>query len=47
VYGLKTKTSASIIDALCSFFIDASGLPKHLCCNFDSSFVKGNVYSFL
>jgi hypothetical protein len=47
VYGLRTKTAKSIIDALWSFFIDAGGIPQKLRCDFDSSFVKGKVYSFL
>jgi hypothetical protein len=47
VYGLHTKGAESIIDALWSFFIDAGGIPKRICCNFDSSFVKGQVYAFL
>jgi transposase InsO family protein len=47
VYGLKTKSAPSIIDALWSFFIDAGGIPVRIRCDFDSSFVKGKVYSFL
>jgi hypothetical protein len=47
VYGLRTKGAESIINALWSFFIDAGGIPKRICCNSDSSFVKGQVYAFL
>jgi hypothetical protein len=45
--GMHTKTAASIINALWSFFIDARRIPTRIRCNFDSSFVKGQVYSFL
>jgi transposase InsO family protein len=47
VYGLQNKAADSIIDALWSFFIDAGGIPQRIRCDFDSSFVKGQVYSFL
>jgi hypothetical protein len=47
VYGLQTKSADSIINALWSFFIDAGGIPTRIHCNFDSSFVKGKVCSFL
>jgi hypothetical protein len=47
VYGLRTKGADSIIDTLCSLFIDAEGIPKCIRCNFDSSFVKRQVYAFL
>jgi hypothetical protein len=47
VYGLRTKSAECVIDALWSFFIDASGIPQRIRCDFDSSFVKGKVYSFL
>jgi hypothetical protein len=44
---MKTKTAESVIEALWSFFIDAGGVPKHIRCDFDSSFVKGKVDIFL
>jgi hypothetical protein len=47
VYGMRTKTSDSVIDALWSFFIDAGSIPSRIRCDFDSSFVKGRVYAFL
>jgi hypothetical protein len=47
VYGLRTKGADSVIDALWSFFVDAGGIPQRIRCDFDSSFVKGKVYSFL
>jgi transposase InsO family protein len=47
VYGLRTKSSECIIDALWCFYIDAGGFPTRIRCDFDSSFVKGKVYSFL
>ena len=46
-YGLKTKTGRDIIDALWAFFIDANGLPHRIRCDFDPSFVKGDVKKFL
>jgi hypothetical protein len=46
-YGLKTKTAESLIDALWSFFIDAGGMPTRIRCDFDASFVKGKVATFL
>jgi hypothetical protein len=48
VYGLRTKSSECIIDTLwCFYYIDAGGFPTRIRCDFDSSFVKGKVYSFL
>ena len=46
-YGLKTKTARDIIDALWAFFVDAGGLPRRIQCDFDPSFVKGDVRKFL
>ena len=47
VYGLGTKTAGCITDALWCFCIDAGNFPTRIRCNFDSSFIKGKVYSFL
>jgi transposase InsO family protein len=47
VYGLRTKSAESIIDVLWSFLVDAGSIPHRIRCDFDSSFVKGQVYSFL
>jgi hypothetical protein len=47
VYGLRSKTADCIIDALWCFYIDAGGFPTRIRCDFDSSFIKGKVYSFL
>jgi hypothetical protein len=47
VYGLRTKTAECIIDALWCFYIDAGGFLTRIRCDFDSSFIKGKLYSFL
>jgi hypothetical protein len=46
-YGLKTKTAESLINAFWSFFIDTGGMPSRIRCDFDASFVKGKVSTFL
>jgi hypothetical protein len=46
-YGLCTKGADSVIDALWSFFIDWGGIPLKIHCDFDASFVKGQVFAFL
>jgi hypothetical protein len=46
-YGLKNKSAESVIDALWCFFVDAGGMPTRIRCDFDSSFVKGKVNTFL
>jgi hypothetical protein len=46
-YGLKYKSAESVIDALWCFFVDPGGMPTRIRCDFDSSFVKGKVNTFL
>jgi hypothetical protein len=46
-YGLKSKSGQAIVDALWCFFIDAGGIPARLRCDFDPSFVHGEVETFL
>jgi hypothetical protein len=46
-YGLKTKTTEAVINALWCFLVDAGGTTTRIHCDFDSSFVKGKVNTFL
>jgi hypothetical protein len=47
VHGLRTKTASCIIEALWCFYINLGGFPTRIRCDFDSSFIKEKVCSFL